>query len=1827
MKPVTTDGYDYAYPCVLRRAGTTSVDYISGSLLDAYGTQSVGGIYAYGMNSVNTQRGGDRGGAIMSERVPMKKVEFTLKFFASTSYTMDIIRSMKIGFFKKNSDGHFVLAGDGTYTYQDTSNQAEYKWNWNGIEIPQDALNIGGVVNTVVIEVDYEENETRIRVNDFNEIEYGGLTNLINEPLYPGFMNADYNMGIYVDTFQVKYDLINVNTSITRTSQQAVTLPENHTFSIEVYDEYNHKIPDRTVRVNSNKFAKLSFSGTNGASDPQEPNKYYNVTTNSTGVASLTVTNNDNSGFEFDVAARSVDDYIYNDTYNDDVSGVDHSSTVSRNVFWIKPNISWNLTASKYYFESNEYKINPVNDYVTLSYDNVLFKDMPVNLYRGNTLVASGTTDSNGKFYFNLSGVGLNSSNSYDTLTQTYKLSFNTDYSNYILTNNSSKNVTFEKQDLEFDGYIVHEMETNQTGYARYPGIVEGNWSLESPQQGQTITGLTCTVKRYLSDNPNNTVTIANTGTSFLDTPTPVYSGDTAKTYMYKVETQGNSIFKSATTQAGIVYRKGDTSITVTEGSYAEDYVQQPITIKAVLKAWNGTALANKTIKYSISYTNDIPSESGTLTTDANGNFSLTRTKNSPTNASIDFTYDGDNYYFSSTRHNGMTWNPKNATLLTMDYVLPNYYSPEEVEVYAILKNDANNGIKDQQVKIYRGTTLLATKTTDSNGEVSIKDTPTPLRHPNKYTYKAVYDGTVSYDGAEATTQVGYYDRTVLTVLSYTQEEKYAFEQNSVTVQLTHANNQIMKNTTVSVSVILTKEDGTVIDSGILDKNYTTNNEGKLTIPYTCNAGAVTGIFSFNYKGDTTHEPSTVQQNVYWKQIPVTMTTTVSDDTEVTLPGTATVTITDARDDTPIKNLPMGVRLTLARYGSSTPANLTPINTTINTDNNGKVTTTHTPYVGDITGTFTFTFNHEAYVPTSKSCSMNWEKIKTNLTFTNVEMYATRYTNLNLHDNIDWTVASPGVNPDYKNFRGRLVTVNTRTIYEYVPSGEVNVTLIGNLPVSNGDVLGRYTRDMVNTRTHTASYSGSELFKPASCTFTSKTLRRVTATLTKYTEVITQPNSFRYRIPFRLGAKLTEPAGNMSGYSVRIVYDGVTLYSDTSTSTNRVHPKTNSNGVATVTYTPFEIKTVPVLVYYNENDDCDKYLPTSLSYSLVIEKEITHIVMNMFPQVITIDDSEDSMTAWEIAELKMTLKDTLERGLAGHTLYLEDYWKKRLEQYGNNGDFITDSSGKALYYPDAWAGISYFKAIYDGNNFYLPSSNFSWVEYKVDRNYNNLRVHNGLAYLHHDRDIPEGYYLVDEEYVDDVKPRLYGRSTNQEHMAILRQTHFRVSGDTLVECGQQYYIEAQLLDEEYRPLAGMKVVTKVNSTDSEVYTTDEEGKVRRYHVNESPGDTDLIYFKFGTTAPYKESVIEVPVTTSKRKLTFNLPYGHHVYSYMEVPYTVTARLGYILNIYDRDDEGVLKKDNDGKCILLGSADVPITGLPVELYSASRDELLARAYTNDEGIVELKNSRHTVNTEKIEVIVQENDLYGRLDKTCMPKWEDDNSIYKNQLYITTNERITPEFQVVSSQTGYVGIPMDIIAILRAPRGVHPYTGVNDTTLEPLVNKVVRLKQKKDVASLRTNNGGSVTFERVLTPASAGTSSFQLIYDHEDGEKYEKAVKLVELEALIGVPVMTISVDKTSLVSGDEITITCKLTYNNNPMVKARIDIFDKHNGGAEEKGLDPTYTNSEGEATYTYTPAPGTHHYRGKYYGSTAKYQAVDKSTYDENAPNNGAITVSNPPSS
>ena len=1823
MKPVTTEGYDYAYPCVLRRAGTNSIDYISGSLLDAYGVRTgFGGVYAYGMNHLSTPKGGDRGGAVMSEPVPMKKVEFTLKFFANTAYTMDIIRSMKIGFFKKDGDGHYVLAGNGTYTYQDTSNQAEYKWNWNGIEIPQDALNTGGVVNTVVIQVDYEENETRIRVNDFNELEFGGLTNLIKEPLYPGFMNADYNMSIYVDTFQVKYDLINVNTIITRTSLQDVALPENHTFSIEVYDEYNHKIPDRTVRVNSNKFAKLSFSGTSGVSDPQEPNKYYNVTTNSNGVASLTVTNNDNSGFEFDVAARSVDDYVYNDVYND--TGEDRSDTVSGNIFWIKPNITWNLTANKYYFESNEYKINPVNDYVTLSYDNILFNDMPVNLYRGSTLVASGTTDSNGKFYFNLSGVGLNSSNSYDTLTQTYQVLFNTDYDNYILTNNSSKNVTFEKQDLEVDGYILHEMETNQTGYARYPGIVEGNWSLESPQQGQTITGLTCTVKRYLSDNPNNTVTIANTGTSFLDTPTPAYSGDTAKTYMYQVSTPGNNTFKSATALAGIVYRKGDTSITVTEGSYAEDYVQQPITIKAVLKAWNGTAVANKTIKYSISYTNGISSETGTLTTDANGKFSLTRTKNSPTTASIDFTYEGDNYYFSSTRHNGMTWNPKNTTLLSMDYVQANYYYPEEAEVYATLKNDANAGINGQQVKIYRENTLIATKTTNENGEVSIKDTPTPLRSPNKYTYRAVYDGTVAYDGAEATTQVGYYDRTTITILEATQE-KYAFEQHSVTMKLTHANNnQVMKNTNVSVSVVLTKEDGTVIDSGILDKTYTTNNEGKLTVNYACNAGAVIGIFSFNYKGDTTHEPSILQRTVYWKQIPVTMSTTVSDDTEVTLPGTASVTIKDARDDTPIKNRPMGVRLTLARYGSSTPANLTPINTSINTDNDGKVTTTHTPYVGDITGTFTFTFNHEAYVPTSKSCSMNWEKIKTKLTFTDVEMYATRYTNLNLHDNIDWTVASPGVNSDYKNFRGRLVTVNTRTSYEYVPSGEVNISIVGNLPVSNGDVLGRYTRELVNTRTHTASYSGSELFKPSSCTFTSKTLRRVTATLTKYTEVITQPNSFRYSIPFRLGAKLTEPAGNMSGYSVRIVYDGVTLYSDTSTSTNRVHPKTNSNGVATVTYTPFEVKTVPVLVYYNENDDCDKYLPTSISYSLVIEKEITHIVMNMFPQIITIDDSEDSMTAWEIAELKMTLKDTLERGLAGHTLHLEDYWKKRLKQYGNNGDFITDSTGKALYYPDAWAGISYFKATYDGNNFYLPSSNDSWVEYKVDRNYNNLRVQDGVAHLHHDRDIPEGYYLVDEEYVDDVKPRRYGRSTNQEHMAILRQTHFRVSGETLVECGKQYYIEAQLLDEEYRPLAGMKVVTKVNSTDSEVYTTDEEGKVRRYHVNESPGDTDLIYFKFGTTSPYKQAVIEVPVTTTKRELTFQLPYGHEVYSYMEVPYTVTARLGYVLNVYDRDDEGVLLKNSDGTCKLLATTDVPISGLPVELYSASRDELLSRAYTNDEGIVELTNSRHTLTTEKVEVIVPENDLYKRLDKYTVEMYN--STLFMNQLYITTSERITPEFQVVSSQKGYVGIPMDIIAILRAPRGRDTYTGVNDTTLEPLVNKVVRLKQKKDVASLRTDNGGSVTFSRVLTPASVGKSSFQLIYDHEDGQKYEKAVHLVELEAQIGVPVMTISVDKHSLVSGEEITITCQLMYNNTPMVNARIDIFDMLNSSTEEDGLGQTYTDDEGKSTYTYTPAPGTHQYRGKYYGSKSKYQAVDKSTYDVNAANHGAIVVTNPPS-
>lgn len=249
---------------------------------------------------------------------------------------------------------------------------------------------------------------------------------------------------------------------------------------------------------------------------------------------------------------------------------------------------------------------------------------------------------------------------------------------------------------------------------------------------------LSCVVKTNNVPVEDATVTFYdgndNIGTATSDSngiATLTYTPESAKEYQIHAKYDGIN-----SNTVSMVIDKIPTSITLSSTKNIA-YIPTTFTLTGVLKR-NGKVFANQSIKL---YNNGVLLDD-TLTTDSNGVFTKTISANNVTSYNIQAVYEGDPIsHTCSSEYVSVTARKLNNTLTISTDKTTVYYS-QTVTISGVLTDELGNKVSNVTVKLYNGSTLITSTTTNNNGGYSF----TRTWSQGNYQFKVVYDGDSSHN-------------------------------------------------------------------------------------------------------------------------------------------------------------------------------------------------------------------------------------------------------------------------------------------------------------------------------------------------------------------------------------------------------------------------------------------------------------------------------------------------------------------------------------------------------------------------------------------------------------------------------------------------------------------------------------------------------------------------------------------------------------------------------------------------------------------------------------------------------------------------------------------------------------------------------------------------------------------------------------------------------------------------------------------------------------------------------------------------------------------------
>lgn len=468
-----------------------------------------------------------------------------------------------------------------------------------------------------------------------------------------------------------------------------------------------------------------------------------------------------------------------------------------------------------------------------------------VEIYQGNTLIDTVITNGNGGFSKTVTGLTVGS--------YTFKAVYNGN-DNYNSANSSVINVTVSKQTPTLN------IATNNTKIT-----YGGNVSLT----GTLSAGNNLSVKIYNGNNVIDTVTTGSGG-AYSKTVTGLNAG----TYTFKSSFDGNSYYNTVTSNnVGVTVNKATPTISLTGSNIT---FGDAVNLSGVLS--NG---ANRPVK--IYRNNDVIA---TVNTTTNGAYNKSLTGLNVGTYIFKSIYEGDSNYNSATSSNlTLTVSKAPSTVnLSVNHTAITY--GESVTVSGTLSVGSG-----KSVKIYDGSTVIATVTTGNGGAYS--KTFDNL-NAGTHTFKAVFDTDANY------------------VTSQSSSVNVTVGKQSTTISLTGQNVTYPDSVVLSGTLSVANKSVKIYQGSNVIATVTSSSTGSFSKMVTgLNAGTYT--FKAVYEGDGNYITSNSgNKSVTVSKATPTMTFTsnnVTYPTAVSMNGTFSLTgkkIKLYKDDTLIDTVTVG---------------------------------------------------------------------------------------------------------------------------------------------------------------------------------------------------------------------------------------------------------------------------------------------------------------------------------------------------------------------------------------------------------------------------------------------------------------------------------------------------------------------------------------------------------------------------------------------------------------------------------------------------------------------------------------------------------------------------------------------------------------------------------------------------------------------------------------------------------------------------------------------------------------------------------------------------------
>ena len=258
----------------------------------------------------------------------------------------------------------------------------------------------------------------------------------------------------------------------------------------------------------------------------------------------------------------------------------------------------------------------------------------------------------------------------------------------------------------------------------------------------------------------------------------------------------------------------------------------------------------------------------GTAYTNALGEYSREIECNTTAEYNLKAVYEGDDVHYSSNSSFVNVVARKLNTNVTINSNKSTVYYGQSVTITGVLKDELGNKLSDTTVKLYNGSSQLATGTTNSNGEYSFTET----LNEGTYSLKVVYDGDNSHSNCNSSS-ISIIVRKLNTNITINTDKNVVYHSQSLVIS------GVLKDelgVPISGATVTLK-------GGSSDSTRTTNSNGEYSFirNYSSAGGDYGKTFNYYvvYAGDNSHAGVTSStKSIPVRKAPTSISTTLPSE-------------------------------------------------------------------------------------------------------------------------------------------------------------------------------------------------------------------------------------------------------------------------------------------------------------------------------------------------------------------------------------------------------------------------------------------------------------------------------------------------------------------------------------------------------------------------------------------------------------------------------------------------------------------------------------------------------------------------------------------------------------------------------------------------------------------------------------------------------------------------------------------------------------------------------------------------------------------------------------